>query len=229
MAAPDVRGWRVGSSFARLANNLPFAARCNGRPPVPSVRGARDFPRPRNAVALHSRFISASPSAGTHFASDQVDGGLRGARARAGRPEIAAGGRVMLAQVVRGVVRVSATLVLGAIPGALYAALVGAVHRGVSGRWDRAFAFALGCSVVGALLGLLGGARWAFAGTATSGPGLPRMPGRPHVPAEGRGRSFPAPLARDRRLGRRHYRGPGLRGRGRAFIPGRHRRPRRSA
>jgi hypothetical protein len=57
-------------------------------------------------------------------------------------------------------------LLLGAVLGALYAGLVGAVHLGVSGRWDRVPAFAVGCVLVGALFGLLGGIKWARSGAA---------------------------------------------------------------
>jgi hypothetical protein len=67
----------------------------------------------------------------------------------------------MLGQVVRVAVRMSAGVVLGAVPGALYAGLVGAVHLGVTGRWDRALAFTLSCVLVGGLFGLLGGITWA--------------------------------------------------------------------
>jgi hypothetical protein len=107
----------------------------------------------------------------------------------------------MLAQVVRGVVRLSAAVVLGAVPGAVYAALVGAVHLGVYGRWDRAPAFAVGCVVVGALIGLFGGVRWALSGEPAPGSSPP--------PAA-RG-SSPAPLAVPSRPSGRHPRRPGLR------------------
>jgi len=73
----------------------------------------------------------------------------------------------MLVRIVRGLVRVSVGLALGAVPGALYGIAVGTVHLGVYGRWDRAPAFAVGCVLVGALFGLLG---------ASSGP----CPARPH-------------------------------------------------
>jgi hypothetical protein len=75
----------------------------------------------------------------------------------------------MLGQIVRMVVRISAGMVLGALPGALYAGLVGAVHLGVYGRWDRVPAFAVGCILVGALFGLLGGSKWALAAEAVPG------------------------------------------------------------
>jgi hypothetical protein len=58
-------------------------------------------------------------------------------------------------------------LMLGAIPGALYAGLVGAVHFGVYGRWDRVLDFAVGTVLVGAVLGLLGGIAWAVSDKAT--------------------------------------------------------------
>ena len=110
----------------------------------------------------------------------------------------------MLAQVIRGVVRLSATVALGAVPGAVYAALVGAVHLGVYGRWDRVPAFAVGCVVVGALFGLVGGVRWALSGEPAPG-------GSPPPAARG---LAPAPLAVPSRPSGRHPRRPGLRPRG---------------
>jgi hypothetical protein len=98
---------------------------------------------------------------------------VHNAAPREGRSEIAAGGLFMLGQIVRGMVRTSAGLVLGAVPGALYAALVGIVHLGVHGRWDRAPAFAVGCVVVGAFLGLLGGVIWALSGEPAPGTSPP--------------------------------------------------------
>jgi hypothetical protein len=119
----------------------------------------------------------------------------------------------MLGQVVRGVVRTSAGLVLGAVPGALYAGVVGIVHLGVSGRWDRAPAFAVGCALVGALFGLLGGVNWALAGEPA--------PGSTPPPAA-RG-SSQAPLVVPARPAGRHPRRPKLRRcggpRGRALTP----------
>jgi hypothetical protein len=47
--------------------------------------------------------------------------------------------------------------VLGAAPAAVYAVLVGAVHLAIYGRWGGVPAFALGCVLVGALVGLLAG------------------------------------------------------------------------
>ena len=41
----------------------------------------------------------------------------------------------MLGQILRVAVRLSAGVVLGAVPGTLYAGLVGAVHLGVSASW----------------------------------------------------------------------------------------------
>ena len=106
----------------------------------------------------------------------------------------------MLAQVVRGVVRLSAAVVLGAVPGAVYAALVGAVHLGVDGRWDRIPAFAVGCVMVGALFGLFGGVRWALSGELAPG----------SAPPVARA-TFPASLAVPSRPSGRHPRRPGLR------------------
>src|SRR5438132_11404452 len=97
-----------------------------------------------------------------------------GGSGREGGPEGAAGGLVMLGQIVRVAVRMSAGVVLGAVPGALYAGLVGAVHLGVSGRWDRAPAFTVGCILAGGLFGLLGGITWALSGK-TAPPGRSRV------------------------------------------------------
>ena len=69
----------------------------------------------------------------------------------------------MWEQVVRVGVRLAAGAMMGAVPGALYAGLVGSVHFGLYGRWDRVPAFAVGCVLVGALLGLLGSTKSADA------------------------------------------------------------------
>jgi hypothetical protein len=74
----------------------------------------------------------------------------------------------------------SVGVVLGVAPGAVYAGLVGAVHRGVSGRWDRVSTFAVGCVVAGALFGLLGGIGWALSGEVAPGSRPPAD--RPHLP-----------------------------------------------
>ena len=66
----------------------------------------------------------------------------------------------MLGHIVRAVVRVLVSSMLCAALGALYAGLIGAVHLGVSGRWDQIPVFAKGCVLVGALLGLLGRIAW---------------------------------------------------------------------
>jgi len=102
----------------------------------------------------------------------------------------------MPGQVVRGVARVLGGVALGAVPAAIYSALVGAVHFGAYGRWDRAPAFALGCVTVGALAGLLGGIKWALSDEAALGSGLPPGGCLSHVGAgsPGRGRSTQAPL-----------------------------------
>ena len=71
------------------------------------------------------------------------------------RRNVAAGDAIMSSSFVRVVVRQLAGLVLGASPGALYAGLVAAVHFGVYGRWDRVPAFAVGCVLIGAVIGLL--------------------------------------------------------------------------
>jgi hypothetical protein len=66
----------------------------------------------------------------------------------------------------------SAGAVLGTIPGMLYAGLVGAVHIGLYGRWDRVPVFVVGCIAVGALFGLLRGI------SAEGGNGRGRATGR---------------------------------------------------
>jgi hypothetical protein len=53
---------------------------------------------------------------------------------------------------------------LGFVSALLYSALIVGVHFAMTGRWDRGPAFALGCVIVGALLGLLGGMVWAMSG-----------------------------------------------------------------
>jgi hypothetical protein len=68
----------------------------------------------------------------------------------------------MLALILRRVIRIAAALLIGAAPGALYAILIGAVHLGVYGRWERVPAFAVGCVLTGAMIGLLGGISWAL-------------------------------------------------------------------
>jgi hypothetical protein len=110
----------------------------------------------------------------------------------------------VLAQIVHGVVRALAGTVVGAAPGAVYAAMVGAVHVGVYGRWDRVPAFAVGSVVVGALVGLLGGVRWALSGEAA-----PDSSPRSTAPLV-----LPARRVNNAPVGRRvaeHPRWPGLR------------------
>jgi len=58
-------------------------------------------------------------------------------------------------QIVRGIVRPLVGLALGAAAAVLYAGLVGAVHVGVYGRWDKIPTYAVGCVLVGAVIGLL--------------------------------------------------------------------------
>ena len=96
----------------------------------------------------------------------------------------------MLEEIVRVVVRLSAGVVLGVVPGALYAGLVGAVHLGVYGRWDRVPAFAVGCVMVGALFGLLGGIGWALSGEAAPGSSRSPAASRSHVTEAGQSRNL---------------------------------------
>lgn len=63
----------------------------------------------------------------------------------------------MPGRIVQVVARVLVSTVSGALSGALYAALVGTVHRGTYGRWDQIPAFAVGCVIGGAVLGMLAG------------------------------------------------------------------------
>jgi hypothetical protein len=65
--------------------------------------------------------------------------------------------KAKLEQLARLGVRLSASVVLGAVAGALYAALVSGVHFAVYERWNQIPAFAKGCILVGAVLGLLRG------------------------------------------------------------------------
>jgi hypothetical protein len=85
-----------------------------------------------------------------------------------GRRKVAAGGLVMWLQIVGVVGRMSAGAALGAVPGALYAGMVGGLHFVLHGRWDRVPAFAVGCVLVGGLLGLLGSIPWVLAWNAAS-------------------------------------------------------------
>jgi hypothetical protein len=75
----------------------------------------------------------------------------------------------MLGQIARVAVWMSAGVVVGAVPGALYAGLVGAVHVGASGDWDLVPAFTVGCVLVGGLFGLLAGITWAVSGRSDPG------------------------------------------------------------
>jgi hypothetical protein len=128
------------------------------------------------------------------------------------RPEAAAGGRVMHWQdrnkgLVRIVVRLSAGMALGLVPAALYGRLVAAVHLAVYGRWDRAPAFALGCVIAGALLGLLGGVAWALSGNPAP---VSRPAAKPSWPDNGFSVSSPAAPGR-RRLDAHEGGGPARR------------------
>ena len=80
--------------------------------------------------------------------------------------------------LVRVVVRLATGVFLGAVPGALYAGLVGAVHLALYRRWDWIPAFAVGCVLAGALAGLLGGVAWALAGDTAAARGWAAPPGR---------------------------------------------------
>jgi hypothetical protein len=193
----------AGSRFARLANNLPPGA---GGDNSPSGRHIGKGPFQSRRVAL-SRPVCGSPA--PHVPPAPPLRSLRSVGVRPGQGSRESPGdrswrRVMLAQVIRGVVRVSATVALGAVPGGGYAALVGAVHLGVYGRWDRVPAFAVGCVVVGALFGLFGGVRWALSGE-------PAPDGSPPPAARG---SSPAPLAVPSWPSGVPARRPGLRPRG---------------
>src|SRR5215831_2056800 len=75
----------------------------------------------------------------------------------------------MLGRIVRAGVGTLTSLVVGATLGAVYAGLVGVVHLGAYGRWDRVPAFAAGWVLVGAVLGLLGRMAWVLSGEAASG------------------------------------------------------------
>ena len=55
--------------------------------------------------------------------------------------------------------------------------MVGAVHLGAYGRWDRIPDLAVGCVLVAALLGLLGRIAWVRSGEAAP----VRTTGRPHA------------------------------------------------
>jgi hypothetical protein len=101
----------------------------------------------------------------------------------------------MLGQIARAAVRVLVSMASGALLAALYAALVGTVHLGAYGRWAGIPAFAVGCILVGVVLGLLGCVVWALSGAAAQGsegsgppPGSSRPPGVARRPADAEGR-----------------------------------------
>jgi hypothetical protein len=73
-------------------------------------------------------------------------------------------------RTARLVARLSTGVALGAAPGVLYGGLVAAVHLGVYGRWDQVPTFAVACVLVGAVVGLLGGAVSALWGDAAPEP-----------------------------------------------------------
>jgi hypothetical protein len=75
----------------------------------------------------------------------------------------------MPGQIARVAVRGMISMASGVLLGALYAALVGTVHLGAYGRWEGIPGFAVGCILVGALLGLLGCILWAVWGEAAWG------------------------------------------------------------
>jgi hypothetical protein len=68
--------------------------------------------------------------------------------------------KAKLKQLARLGVQLSARGVLGAVAGALYAAVVSGVHFAVYEHWGHMPAFAGVCTLVGAVLGLLGGTVW---------------------------------------------------------------------
>jgi hypothetical protein len=69
--------------------------------------------------------------------------------------------------VARALIHLFAGAALGALPGALYAALVGGTHLAFHGRWDRVPHFAVACVAAGALVGL-GAAAWGLSGRQAS-------------------------------------------------------------
>jgi hypothetical protein len=81
------------------------------------------------------------------------------------------------------VLRLSAGTALGLVPAGLYGGLAAAVHFVVTGHWDRSPAFALGCAVVGAGLGLLAGGVWALSEQGPAPDSRRRTPWRRHGPA----------------------------------------------
>jgi hypothetical protein len=79
-------------------------------------------------------------------------------------------------QVGRVLVRLATGVGLGVVPGALYGALAGVVHRAAFGRWDSVHAFTLGCIIAGAVLGLLGAvasAWWSMSPSSAASPSQP--------------------------------------------------------
>jgi len=95
----------------------------------------------------------------------------------------------MLCQIVRVGVGMSGGVVLGIVPGTLYACLVGVFNFALDGPWDEVPAFPVGGVMVGALFGLLGGIGWALSDEAAPAGSPPPTGGRSHVTAESPGRN----------------------------------------
>jgi len=81
------------------------------------------------------------------------------------------------------VLRLSAGTALGVVPAGLYGGLAAAVHFVVTGHWDWSPVFALGCVIVGAVLGLLAGGVWALSEQGPAPDRRRRTPRRRHRPA----------------------------------------------
>jgi hypothetical protein len=109
-----------------------------------------------------------------------------GGPGRVGRPRVAGGNIVIPGQIARAVVRVLVSMAGGALLGVVYAAVVGTVHIGAYGRWAGLPAFAVGCGLIGVVLGLLKCLVWAVSGKAVreiAGGGSPPVSNRPPGPA----------------------------------------------
>ena len=111
----------------------------------------------------------------------------------------------MPGQIARAAVRALASMAGGALLGVAYAAVVGSAHLGAYGRWAGLPAFAVGCVLLGVVLGLLKCLVWAVSGKAEremAGGGSPPENSRPlgpaRRPADGEGSDPGRPPVRPR-------------------------------
>jgi hypothetical protein len=111
----------------------------------------------------------------------------------------------MPGQIARAVFRALVSMAWGALLGVVYAAVVGTAHVGAYGRWAGLPLFAVGCVLVGVVLGLLGRVLWAVSGQAArestasaSPPASNPPPGPARRPTDDEGSGPGRPLIRPR-------------------------------